>query len=238
MISLTNERPTFLIDSDNRNTGTNSMFTINVPIRQNNKFDTVALVSIGVPKSYYNVDTGLNTFTLKENGASTIVTLSSGSYNITNYQRLMESQLNTASSVIDAVNPWTYTLSFDDSTFKWTYTISAPVARAYVSANIILTGHESHEVLGFANDSDNVFDAFGILESTYANNFERTKYITVKSDIARNSGNAGTDSSIVAHIPVNTTSFDQIIRYDLVDLGDGSRELANNASNCSSCNGL
>lgn len=230
MISLTNERPTFLVNSDEKLYGTHSEFSIVLPLRPNNKFDSVALVSVGIPKSYYNVDTGLDQFTLTENTTDiAVITLPHGNYNLTNFQRIMELALTNASKTFDATNYWRYALTFDDSTYKWTYTITDNATRPFVDASFTFVGHETHEVLGFEEDTPNPFVA-KVLTSTYANNFERTKYITVKSDIARNSGNIGTDSSIISYVPVTTVSFDQIIRHDLVELGDAAKELANNNS--------
>ena len=54
-------------NSKDRVLGTNSSFLSNPVDLGNNKFDSVCLVQASIPKSFYNIPSGYNKFTLKEN---------------------------------------------------------------------------------------------------------------------------------------------------------------------------
>ena len=47
--------------------GTDSDFIVNIPLKKNNRFTHVAVIDISVPKSYYLIGEGENTFTIREN---------------------------------------------------------------------------------------------------------------------------------------------------------------------------
>lgn len=235
MLSIHKDSPNFLIDSKDRTSGTNSNFHINVKLKKDNSYNMISLVHAGVPKSYYNIDSQNNTFTLTENGSSTTVTLTPGDYTSSTFPAHLEYQLDAASLVIDASNPWTYSATFDSTTHKLTITSTEHASRTMTTNSITFSGFNNPFLCcGFHQDSINSFTVntgTGTLVSDYPCCFERTKYITIKSNIAHNEGNDHHDSAILARIPVPQTSFNSVITYDVPELIDSSRRLANNRSN-------
>jgi len=233
------DRPNFLIDSSNRTHGINENFSIQLDIKKNNEYDSVSLIQCSIPKTYYCIDDSNNTFTLRENGSSTTVVIPSGNYNTTNFPSTLKIALEVASLAIGgAGNAWTYLITYPTSTQpdtgKSTYTITAFGGRPYVSASFEFVDDKAHELMGFqepATVSVNSFNGSSILVSTVPNDFERTKYITIKSDIAHNAGNYNPDSYILARLPVKNTTFGDIIDYNLIQLEDGAKILANGRSN-------
>lgn len=64
---------TFLIDSSKRISGSTSDFTYQLNIPKNKQYDYVCVLQAIIPKSYYLIQAGLNTFTLQENGVNTTI---------------------------------------------------------------------------------------------------------------------------------------------------------------------
>ena len=71
-------------NSKNRVSGNASSF-VSIPVDLNlNSYDSVVLLAASIPKSWYNVPSNYNTFTLTEKGVSTTITINPGSYNKVN----------------------------------------------------------------------------------------------------------------------------------------------------------
>src|SRR4051794_24594276 len=99
---------TFYINSRNRLTGTDADFTAQVDIPTTDKFDRVCVLDISIPKSYYLVQNGQNTFTLTEAKGSATITIDPGNYSRRNFATLLTAKLNTASA---GLSGWTYAIT-------------------------------------------------------------------------------------------------------------------------------
>jgi hypothetical protein len=119
-------------NSKDRVSGTNSNFN-SIPVDLgNNAFDTVCLVQASIPKSFYNMPSGYNTFILTEQqGGNThpvTVTIPPGNYNRINLQSVLATVLTNASHF-----GYTYTVSYPPSTqadtFHYTFSVGAPGSR-------------------------------------------------------------------------------------------------------------
>ena len=119
-------------NSKDRVSGTNSNFN-SIPVDLgNNAFDTVCLVQASLPKSFYNMPTGFNTFILTEQHGGTshsnTVTIPRGSYNRINLQSVLATVLTSASHF-----GYTYSVSYPPSTqadtFHYTFSVGAPSSR-------------------------------------------------------------------------------------------------------------
>jgi len=119
-------------NSKDRVSGTNSNFN-SIPVDLgNNAFDTVCLVQASIPKSFYNMPSGYNTFILTEQqGGNThpvTVTIPPGNYNRINLQSVLATVLTNASHF-----GYTYTVSYPPSTqadtFHYTFSVGAPSSR-------------------------------------------------------------------------------------------------------------
>lgn len=119
-------------NSKDRTSGTNSNFN-SLPVDLgNNAFDTVCIVQASLPKSFYNMPTGFNTFILTEQHGGTshsnTVTIPLGSYNRINLQSVLATVLTSASHF-----GYTYSVSYPPSTqadtFHYTFSVDAPSSR-------------------------------------------------------------------------------------------------------------
>jgi len=119
-------------NSKDRIQGTNSSFLSQPVDLGNNQFDSVCLVQASIPKSFYNVPSGYNTFILKErqgaNDHPTTVVIPPGSYTRINLQSVLATSLTAVSHF-----GYTYTVSYPASTaadtFHYTFNIDAPSSR-------------------------------------------------------------------------------------------------------------
>lgn len=86
--------PTRIIDinSDNRTSGTNSNFTIQLP-NLDQRYDRVSLVSASIPKTYYNIQAPYNTFIFQEGIQTLTITVPVGNYSFTSFASVIQSLL-------------------------------------------------------------------------------------------------------------------------------------------------
>lgn len=203
-------------DSTDRVSGTSSNFNIvyNLP---NNNYDKIALLSCSIPKSYYNVTIYNNTFTLKENTTSVLITLPVGSYNKNNMIIKLTSLLNSASP-----NGLTYSITYPNNqieadTFKYTFTSS----NALISSSFIFTKSIAL-ILGFENGTFPFTS--GVLESKYAINFNKP-YLYIKTDLCP----TATDSILQE---IYTSAMDQtFISYNQIAVHDNCKDFQGGSDN-------
>jgi hypothetical protein len=168
-------------NSKDRIAGTNSSF-VSAPIDIGiNKFDSVCLVSASIPKSFYNMPSGYNTFSLREVTTRTI-TIPVGNYNKNNLITVLQTQLNTGAPV-----GWAYTVAYPASTgadtFKLTFTVSGNGGTQ--PRFTFATTTSTFRQLGFNEGSVNDFVANSLV-STNALNLSYILRAFIKSNICRN----------------------------------------------------
>tara|TARA_R110000772_G_scaffold4999_2_gene17734 strand:+ start:477 stop:1310 length:834 start_codon:yes stop_codon:yes gene_type:complete len=173
------------INSAFRTSGTDSDFEIKIPLKKNNKFTHVAVLSCSIPKSYYLIPLGENTFIIEENGVQTTVTIPPGNYSITSFIYVLNNLFTGGLSH--------YSVSFPDSkteaqTGKMKF--SHVNAQGHTSCFIFQNDHLS-EVMGFRRGSTNEFVHVGntsTLISTNVCNFQKESTLFLHSDLASNGG--------------------------------------------------
>jgi hypothetical protein len=184
-MSLTNKQvcsPIILnFTSDYRSSGTNSNFFSNPIDLGLNDYNTVCVVSTSIPRSFYNIPNGYNTFIVQEIGNRTI-TLPPGSYNKTNLQSNLQTKLNSGA----VPSGWSYTVSYPNSTqpqtFKYTITVTG---NGGIQPKFIFTNSMYHQ-LGFDPDSTNTFSSDN-LTSTNAIDLSFISQVYIKSNMIINS---------------------------------------------------
>lgn len=117
-------RRLFYINSAKRQSGTDGNFNTIVKIPPEEKFTHVCVMEANIPKSYYLVQDGFNTFNLIENGISIIVTLTPGNYNVNSWCKYLDVTLTTISP-----NGWVYNCAYPTGlygpqTAKFTYAVT------------------------------------------------------------------------------------------------------------------
>jgi hypothetical protein len=86
------------INSNQRSSGTDSNFQFSIPnFPVSKNFDSCCLLTAIIPKSFYTLPNGFNTFTLFEGASSVLITMPPGNYNISSLLYTLTYWLNTLS---------------------------------------------------------------------------------------------------------------------------------------------
>ena len=104
-------------------TDSTSNFTVLINLPKNNNFHKVVVSQLSIPKSFYLVQNGYNTFNIQELGINKLITINVGNYSKSKF--LVE--LNRAILASSCI--WSYVVSFTLSTGKFTYTVSSNSAQ-------------------------------------------------------------------------------------------------------------
>lgn len=172
-------KKTFYIDSNNRVTGTSSDFTVTLNIEPGDEFTHAVVLQAMIPKSYYLIQSGSNTFTVQEVVSRTI-TIPPGNYNRRSLQSVLVNLLNATAPV-----GWVYAISYPNTassadTGKFTYTVTG---NSLQPSFVFTTG--LHEQLGFNRNSTNTFVA-DTLTSVNVIKLVREDALYLHSDIVQN----------------------------------------------------
>ena len=198
-------------NSKDRVGGTNSNFNSNPVDLGVNNFDSVCLVSCSVPKSFYNIPSGYNTFTITEVVPRTI-TIPAGNYNRINLLTVLQTQLNTGAPV-----GWTYTVTYPDTTgadsFKYTFTVSGNggTQPSFTFSSI----RTPFRQLGFEDSSINIFSANSLV-STNAINLSYVLRAFIKSNICINAENSVLEELLnFGSFPSSSVMYYQQFNFDM-----------------------
>ena len=207
--------PTRIIDinSDNRTSGTNSNFTIQLP-NLDQRYDRVSLVSASIPKTYYNISAPYNTFTFQEGIQTLTITVPVGNYSFTSFASVVQSLL-----ISNSFNSITYVCIPNLTLGKL----------QILSNNVIIT------TLTFPLSS-NLYKNFGV-NYISSNSFNSaTPFISlnvciftintimINSSIVKSVASTNTASNILSMIGVNSSLPFSSIIYENFSPIDNSRE--------------
>lgn len=176
-ISIFANRFNFLVDSQFRTSGTTSNFTFTIPLPTYNDFDSILVSSAIIPKSYYLIRAGYNTFTVVEEGINITITLGIGNYSLTDFIQNISNSLSTYSSY----GAGAYTVTYDKALGKFNFTCGFNTLQPkFIFANNV------YETLGFNKNSTNVFIS-GSITSPNVINLNPQEMIYICSDMVNNS---------------------------------------------------
>ena len=99
------------MDSHERVSGTHSDFSFVLEFQDD--YDHAVVLQVNIPKSYYIVQNGLNTFILQEGLSSVVITLPYGNYSRLSFRTQLQSSLNAHSP-----NGWTYVVSIPNTAIQ------------------------------------------------------------------------------------------------------------------------
>lgn len=165
------ESQIFYVTSENRNSGETYDFSINLPLRIGNKFDSVVVLAASLPLSYYLIRPPYDTFILIEDGVSISCTIESGNYNSNTFITEVTNLLNTNSP-----HGWVYNMSMDTKIAKYTYTVSG---NGGMQPSLVINRHLGDQ-MGFEYSSTNTFVGDSLL-STRVVNFVSTNALFIHS---------------------------------------------------------
>lgn len=134
----------FYINSKDRIGGTSSNFTYDLKMDKENKYSHVMVLDVSIPKSYYLIPAGANTFSLQEGKTTVTVTMPAANYNIGNLKTVLAAQLTLVSP-----NAATYTVTYPSAsqpdTGKLTFTSTYLGATSFIFPESTIAN-----VLGFS----------------------------------------------------------------------------------------
>jgi hypothetical protein len=190
------QQPTFLYDktfiyhlnSANRISGTNSDFNVKVDLTGTGfsitNFDSVCLLSASIPKSYYAIQDGMNTFIFGENATTGYVeytiTIPPGTYSANNFA-------TTVSNLINDNTEFTYTITVDLNKAKFTFTSSNPI-KTYV----VKPGEFLYNRFGLEKNSTNNSSG-GFIFSDNVIDMSPESDLFIRSDIISGGADANED---------------------------------------------
>ena len=173
-MSLFTKKFVYLIDSNQRISGTSSNFTIAIPIPIGNKYNRIIVSNAIIPKSYYLIRNGFNTFQILENGVSKVIILNIGNYSLSEFTLELIRALSVGTL-------FTYDVVFSSRLGKFTYTVSNNLG----SQPTFIFTTNVYEQLGFYVNSSNTFNT-NTLTSTCVINLNPNEMIFICSDLVNN----------------------------------------------------
>lgn len=223
-MNLVENKKEFYINSRNRLSGTDSDFTYALDIRQEDNFDSVVVHSCIIPKSYYLVENGHNTFTLVEDVTNTVITMDVGNYDRRSFANVLTDKLNTLSP-----NGWVYSITYPSKlssadTGKYTFSVSGNTSHPQF---VFPNSSKLYEPCGFNFGSTNVFtDVSGVstLVSVNVIKLQREDTLLINSDICSNDNSTGVLQEVFS--ATNDPNYCNIV-YTMNDLEICSKKLTN-----------
>lgn len=192
----------FYINSKNAISGSHEDFYHLIDLKDHHECDKVAVLQASIPKSFYLIQNGYNTFTLRELGVDYTVTLTPGNYNRKSLKITLQTILNDTS-----FNNWTYNISIPTSnevdTGKLTFSVSNNSSNQ--PSFIFPTTGNIYEVLGFEAGSTNNFINDNLISQNVIK-LQKEDTIYIHSDIA-----GGSTSTLLQDIHAEAIDFDHIV---------------------------
>lgn len=219
MSLITNKR-IFYVDSHNRISGSHSNFTIQLDYK-NEDYDHCVVLQATIPKSYYLVQSGRNTFTLNENGSLVTISMPIGNYSRSSFAFQLQYQLNTNSP-----NTWTYQISIpnnsqtgDTGLYTWTVSNNLGIQPSFVMGSYLYEqmGLEANTTYPFVGD---------VLTSVNVVKFQLEDSLFIHSDIANN----GVDNVLQEMLGCQNTDYSTVI-YTCYEVEAYAKPLTSNTHN-------
>lgn len=196
------KRQIYYINSRNRLSGSDSDFLYKIEQPAGSEFNRVVVLNVSIPKSYYMIQSGQNTFTLDENGTEYTITLDIGNYTRSSFKSRLQTLLN-------ATGAYTYTISIPSTanadTGKYTFNVTD---NGGIQPKFIFTSYV-FEQMGFNQNSTNTFSG-DTLESTNVINLQLESTLLIHSDIA----SSGLDNVLQQVYSQDEATFSHIIFND------------------------
>jgi len=144
------EKRFYYINSGNALSSTSNSFSTILQIPTDKYFDKVTVMQVALPISYYLIQSGYNTFTLRENSTSVLITIPAGNYNINAFCDVVSALL-----IANSPNHLTYTMTFSSSfTQAETGLITYSVNSSTVTCSFIFSSaNPVNEQFGFSTGS-------------------------------------------------------------------------------------
>ena len=170
------------------------------------KYDYVAVLQATIPKSYYLVQDGRNTFVLNENGNYVTITVPIGNYSRSSFRSVIQSLLTTNSPLGFVYTVTIPNVSNQADDGKYTFAVSDPLPIWPVQ--LIFTEY-LYEQFGFNKNSTNDFVNL-TLKSVNVVKFQLKDVLYIHSDISDN----GTDDILQEILGVDSPTFGNLLFFN------------------------
>lgn len=208
------------VDSSNRASGTDSDFIYNIALPSDQEFTHVCLLNALIPKSYYLIQRGFNTFQLREGATIITVTVPIGNYILNAFRTTITTLLNNASP-----NGWVYSVTYPPSsgpdTGKFTYSVAGNSSQPS-----LIFGDVLYEPFGFLPSTVNTFIS-GSLESVTVIKLQSEDRLIIHTNLVNNPNQ---DNIIISINAANIVPFSSV---QWINPDGAYRSHRLNGSNCS-----
>lgn len=184
-MSYLTEKQIFYINSRNRDNGTDSNFNFTLTdLKDEYEYDKVAVLDCSIPKSYYVIQNGYNTFILSENGTEVTITIDEGNYNRNSLRLKIQSKLNLLSpnNYIYSVTNENINLTQDNGKFTFSVSNNGGIQPILIFSDYL------YEQFGFNKNSNNQFVSNSLV-STNVVNLNKESTLFIRSDICSENNN-------------------------------------------------
>lgn len=187
------------VNSRERVSGTDSDFLYSIQMPQDRIMDSVVVLNALIPKSYYLIQEGFNTFQLQEGSTIVTITVPVGSYILSGWTSTLSSLLTAASP-----NALTYLVTYPtaaNQTGKLLYTQSnGAIQSALIFTNLLF------EPFGFQQSTTNLFTGTTLVSATVIK-LQSEDRLLIHSDCVQN---PSTDNVLVSINAVSNVNFSSI----------------------------
>ncbi len=166
----------YYINSETRLSGTASNFTYAIDVPEGEKIDTVCVLAMTIPRSFYLVRRLQNIVNVIADGVAYAVTIPIGNYSATTFVGVLLGLINAL-----GVGVFAMTLSTITGKYSYTYTGAATIIQ-FQFEGLSTIGHQ----MGFDRISTNTFVA-NALVSTNVLDFVGTSTLYLHSDMVEDS---------------------------------------------------
>jgi len=205
----------YYINSENRISGSSSDFIYRLVIPEGGYFDSVCVLSVSIPLSFYLIRSPYNTMILQEGMTSALITVPEGNYSARSFITDFTLLLNAASP-----NGWIYSMSLDSKLAKYNYSVTG---NSGIQPKFILSNHLGDQT-GFNLDSTNTF-VDDTLISDNVLNFVSTNCLYLHSNMVADK------TSILQEVFSNNTVPFSFITWSCPDVDLYSKLLVSNKDN-------
>jgi hypothetical protein len=165
---------TYIINSSNRISGTHNSFNYRFDPPISDKFNHVTVLQANIPKSFWLVPAGFNTFTLQEGTDNFTITMPVGNYSRASFATVLTTAINDSGN-------YTYSVSYETAPAQETGLYIYSVSGNSGTQHKFILGDNLYEQLGFNPNSTVTFVADS-LTSTNVIKLTTEDTIVIRSD--------------------------------------------------------
>jgi len=209
----------FYVNSYKRITGDNQNFSYMFDIDKDIAYDHVVVLDASIAKSYYNMQTTYNTFTLVQGSTNYIITIPAANYTRT-------SMCSALTTLLNAVSSWVYSISFQNialtgDTGQLTFTVTGNDSQP----KFIFSSNSPYEQLVFNSNTTYTFNT-NTLTSPNVINLAQESTLFISSNMCQNK----TDSILCNIVTPQDSSFSYVV-YNCPCPYEYSKNFVGNNSN-------